>query len=164
MAEIGQGHARISHDHREITFESRGIDDAVRELEGAAQADPKLPLVHYYLGMTYVRKQDYERARVEFHKDLTVEPDAAFTYEQLGKVEFTLQNEGEAAKDFGLAVKLDPGWWNRAWGWLRSQNEGESISRRSHNWMKSFASTRITPALIIFADKFCYDRPRKRRP
>jgi tetratricopeptide (TPR) repeat protein len=83
-------------------------DDAVRELEAAAQADPKLPLAHYYLGMTYVGKQDYERARVEFQKDLALEPDAAFTYEQLGKVESTLQNEGEAAKDFGRAVKLDP--------------------------------------------------------
>jgi tetratricopeptide (TPR) repeat protein len=83
-------------------------DDAVRELEAAAQANPKLPLVHYYLGMTFVRKQDYERARVEFQKDLALEPDAAFTYEELGKVESTLQNEGEAAKDFGRAVKLDP--------------------------------------------------------
>ncbi len=108
MAEIGQG----APEFRMIIGKShlnRGeYDDAVRELEAAAQADPKLPLVHYYLGMTYVRKQDYERARAEFQKDLAQEPDAAFTYEQLGKVEATLQNEAEAAKDFGRAVKLDP--------------------------------------------------------
>jgi tetratricopeptide (TPR) repeat protein len=108
MAEIGQG----SPEFRMIIGKShlnRGeYDDALRELEAAAQADPKLPLAHYYLGMTYVRKQDYERARVEFQKDLDLERDAAFTYEQLGKVESTLQNEGEAAKDFGRAVKLDP--------------------------------------------------------
>jgi tetratricopeptide (TPR) repeat protein len=108
MAEIGQG----APEFRMIIGKShlnRGeYDDAMRELEAAAQADPKLPLVHYYLGMTYVRKQDYERARVEFQKDLAQEPDAAFTYEQLGKVESTLQNEAEAAKDFGRAVKLDP--------------------------------------------------------
>ncbi len=108
MAEIGQGspefHMIIGKSHL-----NRGeYDDAVRELEAAAQADPKLPLVHYYLGMTYVRKQDYERARAELQKDLTVEPDAAFTYEQLGKVNVTLQNEAAAAKDFGRAVKLDP--------------------------------------------------------
>lgn len=109
MAEIGQGTPVYRMIIGKAHLNRGELDDAVRELEGAAQADPKLPLVHYYLGMTYVRKQDYERARVEFHKDLTVEPDAAFTYEQLGKVEFTLQNEGEAAKDFGRAVKLDPG-------------------------------------------------------
>jgi tetratricopeptide (TPR) repeat protein len=107
MADIGQG----APEFRMIIGKShlnRGeYDDAVRELEAAAQADPKLPLVHYYLGMTYVRKQDYERARAEFQKDLAQEPDAAFTYEQLGKVEATLQNETEAAKDFGRAVKLD---------------------------------------------------------
>jgi tetratricopeptide (TPR) repeat protein len=108
MAEIGQG----APEFRMIIGKShlnRGeYDDAVRELEAAAQADPKLPLVHYYLGMAFVRKQDYERARMEFQKDLAQEPDAAFTYEQLGKVESTLQNETEAAKDFGRAVKLDP--------------------------------------------------------
>jgi tetratricopeptide (TPR) repeat protein len=109
MAEIGQD----SPEFRMIIGKShlnRGeYDDAVRELEAAAQAGPKLPLVHYYLGMTYVRKQDYERARDEFQKDLALEPDAAFTWEQLGKVESILQKEGEAAKDFGRAVKLDPG-------------------------------------------------------
>jgi tetratricopeptide (TPR) repeat protein len=108
MAEIGQGspefHMIIGKSHL-----NRGeYDDAVRELEAAAQADPKFPLVHYYLGMTYVRKQDYERARAELQEDLAVEPDAAFTFEQLGKVEVTLQNEADAAKDFGRAVKLDP--------------------------------------------------------
>jgi tetratricopeptide (TPR) repeat protein len=108
MSEIGQGspefHMIIGKSHL-----NRGeFDDAVRELNAAAQADPKLPLVHYYLGMTYVRRQDYDRARTEFQKDLVLEPDAAFTYEQLGKVESTLQNEAEAAKDFGRAVKLDP--------------------------------------------------------
>jgi tetratricopeptide (TPR) repeat protein len=48
----------------------------------------------------------------------------------LGKVESTLQNDGEAAKDFVRAVELDPGWWNRAWGWPKSQNARESIPRR----------------------------------
>jgi tetratricopeptide (TPR) repeat protein len=108
MAEIGQGvpefHMIVGKAHL-----NRGeYDDAIRELERAAQADPKLPLVHYYLGMTYVRKQDYQRARAEFQKDLALEPDAGFTYEQLGKVESTLQNERVAARDFERAVKLDP--------------------------------------------------------
>jgi tetratricopeptide (TPR) repeat protein len=108
MAEIGQGSAEFRMIIGKAHLNRGEYDDALRELDAAAEADPKLPLVHYYLGMTYVRRQDHERARVEFKKDLAVEPDAAFTYEQLGKVESTLQNEGEAAKDFGRAVKLDP--------------------------------------------------------
>ena len=108
MAEIGQGSPEFRMIIGKAHLNRGEFDDAVRELEAAAQADPKLPLVHYYLGMAFVRKQDYERARLEFQKDLALEPDAAFTYEQLGKVESTLQDEGEAAKDFGRAVKLDP--------------------------------------------------------
>ncbi len=108
MAEIGQGSPEFRMIMGKAHLNRGEYDEAVRELEAAAQADPKLPLVHYYLGMAFVSKQDYERARVEFQKDLAFEPDAAFTYEQLGKVESTLQNEGEAAKDFGRAVKLDP--------------------------------------------------------
>ncbi|MFZ0797570.1 MAG: tetratricopeptide repeat protein [Terriglobales bacterium] len=108
MAEVGQGAPEFRMIIGKAHLNRGEYDDAVKELKAAAQADPKLPLVHYYLGMTYVRQQDYERARAEFQKDLALEPDAAFTYEQLGKVESTLQNEREAAKDFGLAVKLDP--------------------------------------------------------
>jgi len=108
MTEIGQG----SPEFRMIIGKShlnRGeYDESVSELEAAAQANPKLPLVHYYLGMVYLRKQDLDRARSEFQKDLTLEPDAAFAYEQLGKVESTLQNEAEAVKNFRRAIKLDP--------------------------------------------------------
>jgi len=108
MAEIGQGAPEFRMIIGKAHLNRGEYDDAVKELKAAAQADPKLPLVHYYLGMTYVSKQDYERARLEFHKDLALEPDAAFTYEQLGKVESTLQNAEEAAKDFRLALRLDP--------------------------------------------------------
>jgi tetratricopeptide (TPR) repeat protein len=108
MAEVGQGSPEFRMIMGKAHLNRGEYDDAVRELEAAAQVDPKLPLVHYYLGMTFVGKQDYERARAEFQKDLVFEPNAAFTYEQIGKVESTLQNEEQAAKDFGRAVKLDP--------------------------------------------------------
>jgi tetratricopeptide (TPR) repeat protein len=108
MAEAGQGSPEFKMIMGKAHLNRGEYDDAVRELEAAAQADPKLPLVHYYLGMAFVRQQDFDRARAEFKKDLTFEPDAAFTYEQLGKVESTLQNNAEAAKDFSRAVKLDP--------------------------------------------------------
>jgi tetratricopeptide (TPR) repeat protein len=108
MTEVGQGSPEFRMIMGKAHLNRGEYDDAIRELEAAAQADPKLPLVHYYLGIVFVRKQDYERARVEFQKDLALEPDAAFTYEQLGKIESTLQNDVEAAKDFARATKLDP--------------------------------------------------------
>jgi tetratricopeptide (TPR) repeat protein len=109
MAEVGQGSAEYRMIIGKAHLNRGEYDDAVRELEAAAQADPKLPLVHYYLGVTYIRKQEYQRARFELHKDLASDSDGAFTYEQLGKVESALQDESEAEKDFSRAVKLDPG-------------------------------------------------------
>ena len=80
----------------------------MRELEVAAQDDPKLPFVNFNLGLAYVHKQQFEEARAEFQKDLALEPDAAFTYEQLANVNSTLQNEDEAASNYRQAIKLDP--------------------------------------------------------
>jgi tetratricopeptide (TPR) repeat protein len=108
LAEIGQGTPELQLITGKAHLNRGEYDDAVRDLEAAAQADPKLPFVHFNLGLAYVRKQDYERARAEFQKDLALEADVAFTYEQLGNVESTLQNEDEAAKNYRQAVKLDP--------------------------------------------------------
>ena len=36
-------------------------DKAIAELETAAQAEPKLPFVHFNLGIAHLRQQDYER-------------------------------------------------------------------------------------------------------
>ncbi|MGA9505389.1 MAG: tetratricopeptide repeat protein, partial [Terriglobales bacterium] len=83
-------------------------DDAVKELEAAAQADPKLPFVHFNLGLAFVHKQDYDRAREEFHKDIAVEPDLPFSYEQLGSVESTAGNDDQAASDYRKALQRNP--------------------------------------------------------
>jgi tetratricopeptide (TPR) repeat protein len=38
-------------------------DAALTEFQAAAAADPKLPFVHFNLGFTYLKKQDYSHAR-----------------------------------------------------------------------------------------------------
>ncbi len=108
LVEIGEGspgfHLLMGKGH----LNREEYDDAVKELEAAAQADPKLPFVHFNLGLAYVHKQDYDRAREEFHKDIAIEPDVPFAYEQLGSLESTVGNEDEAAKNYRSALKLDP--------------------------------------------------------
>jgi tetratricopeptide (TPR) repeat protein len=64
--------------------------------------------VHFNLGLAYVHKQDYDRAREEFHRDIALEPDVPFAYEQLGSLEATVANEDAAAKNYRSALKLDP--------------------------------------------------------
>jgi tetratricopeptide (TPR) repeat protein len=83
-------------------------DDAIKELDAAAQADPKLPFAHFNLGLAYVRKQDDDRARAEFRKDIAIEPDVPFAYEQLAGVESNSGHDDLAAKNYRSALKLDP--------------------------------------------------------
>ena len=108
LVEVGEGspefHLLMGKGH----LNREEYDDAVKELDAAAQADPKLPFVHFNLGMAYVHKQDYDRAREEFHKDIALEPDVPFAYEQLGSLESTVGNEDEAAKNYRSALKVDP--------------------------------------------------------
>jgi tetratricopeptide (TPR) repeat protein len=44
-------------------------DMALAEFKHAAEMDPKLPFVHFNLGLTYMKKQDYDKARDEFLED-----------------------------------------------------------------------------------------------
>ncbi len=90
LVEIGQGTPEYRLIIGKAHYNRGEYDDAVRELEAAAQADPKLPFVHFNLGLAYLRKQDHERARA------------------VGNVESTLQREDEAAKNYRQALKLDP--------------------------------------------------------
>ncbi len=84
------------------------FDDAVKELEAAAKGDPKLPYVHFNLGLAYARKNDNQRARGEFRKDIAVEPDTPFSYEQLGNIESTSGNDDGAIRNYRNALRYNP--------------------------------------------------------
>jgi tetratricopeptide (TPR) repeat protein len=107
LGEIGQDKPAFRLIMGKAHLNREEYDDAVRELEMAAKADPKLPFVHFNLGLAFLHKQQFEQARAEFQKDLAIEPDVAFTYEQLAGVESTLGNEDEAAKNYRQALKLN---------------------------------------------------------
>ena len=72
---------------------------ALSELQAAAQDNPRLPFVHFSLGLTYLKKQNYEQARDEFLKDAAVEPDLALNYDELGDVYSLMQQDGDAEPD-----------------------------------------------------------------
>ena len=57
-AEVGQNSPAV-HLMMGKAYLNRGDDDqALAELEQAAKADPKLPMVHYNLGIVYKHKRD----------------------------------------------------------------------------------------------------------
>lgn len=108
MAEVGGDSAEVHLFLGKAMLQLEAYDDASRELTAAADANPKLPLVHYHLGMLYSKKGDYARARDEFLKDIALEPDAAFNYDELGNVYFLMNQDSDAEKAYRQALKLDP--------------------------------------------------------
>ena len=82
-------------------------DPALAEFQAAADANPKLPFVHFNLGLTYLKKQDYEHARDEFLKDAAIEPDLALNYDELGDVYALLQQDAFAEKSYREALRRD---------------------------------------------------------
>jgi tetratricopeptide (TPR) repeat protein len=84
------------------------LDDALKEFQAAEAANPKLPFVHFNLGLTYVKKQDYENARSEFWKDAEIEPDLGLNYDQLGDVYWLLQQDSKAEDSYRAALHRDP--------------------------------------------------------
>jgi tetratricopeptide (TPR) repeat protein len=85
---------------------NRGEEDkALAELEQAAQADPKLPMVHYNLAMAHKNKREYDKARDEFLKDIAVEPEVAYNYDELGTMSLAQAQNLEARRYFEQALK-----------------------------------------------------------
>lgn len=82
-------------------------DDAVKELTTAAEANPKLPLVHYYLALALEKKNNYTAAKDEFLKDIALEPDEVSNYDEIGNVYFQLHEDVESEKAYQHALRLD---------------------------------------------------------
>jgi tetratricopeptide (TPR) repeat protein len=83
-------------------------DLALADFEAAAKANPKLPFVHFNMGLAYVKKQEYAAAKNEFLKDAAIEPDMALNYDQLGNVYWLMQDDVNAEKSYREALRRDP--------------------------------------------------------
>jgi tetratricopeptide (TPR) repeat protein len=88
--------------------------------------------VHFNLGLAYLHKQDYDRARAEFHKDIVLDPNESFSYEQLGGLEATAGNDDEAARNYHAALDRDPRLINAHMGLAK-------IEERRHNYPAALA-------------------------
>jgi tetratricopeptide (TPR) repeat protein len=77
---------------------------AIAEFQIAAAARPNLPLVHYFLGRSYLEQHAYAKAEAE----LLQEPGYPYSYEDLGLLYAQLNQTAKAEQAFRKAVALDP--------------------------------------------------------
>jgi Tfp pilus assembly protein PilF len=89
-------------------LQHREYDSAISELQKAAQANPRLPFVHFDLGLAYLSIDENEKAQQQFLQDMALEPDLADNYYQLGVVYSRAQDDVRAKSAFEEALKRDP--------------------------------------------------------
>jgi len=85
-------------------------DKAIEEFRKAVAMDPRMPGTHYSLGAAYMENSaaDFPKAEAEFHKELALDPNDAFSYAQLGQIALRRREYHEAELDYKRAATLNP--------------------------------------------------------
>jgi tetratricopeptide (TPR) repeat protein len=94
--------------------------DALREFQRALSLDPKVPNGHYFLGLTYLMRNDWAptpEARREFLEQLRLDPGSFSANFLLGYMAFNSNQSQEADHYLGEAARLNPS-SSEAWLYL----------------------------------------------
>lgn len=108
LLKIGDGSAEYRMFVGKYYLNLQQYDEALKEFQAAADADPKLPFVHFNLGLTHLKQGDYQQAREEFLKDAAIEPDLALNHDELGEMYRLMNDEANAEKSYREALRRDP--------------------------------------------------------
>ena len=132
LIEVGEHSAEL-HLFLGRAFLARGQDhQALMELDQAEKLGPRLPFLHYNLGLVYKRQRDFEKAKREFLKDRDIEPDVAYDYDELGTVSAALGDDEAAERYFREAVRRDArlgtSWYGLAKIHKQRKRYGEALS------------------------------------
>ena len=97
---------------------------ALEEFHAAAAARSDLPLVHYFLGRTYLEQHAYPEAEAELLKDMAIEPDFAYSYEDLGILYARLNQPEKAERYYRQAIEHNNTLVNSYFGLAKLYREG----------------------------------------
>ncbi len=88
-------------------------EEAVAEFRRALELDPRCPRAHYYIGMTYLIRDDFSvfpQAMREFETEVSLHPDTADAHLMLGTMRIYKDRDlAAAAVHLRRAVELEPG-------------------------------------------------------
>ena len=111
-------------------------DQALAEFHAAATAQPKLPMVHYFLGRTLLEQRAYPEAEAELLKDAALEPENAYNYEDLGILYVRLNQPEKAERYFRQAIETNDTLVNSYFGLAKLYREAaryaESLEMLDH--------------------------------
>ena len=96
---------------------NKQLDKAIEEFRGAIKISPESENADAYYGLAYTYKEleQYQKAAQNFKKVISLDPDDATTYVELGIIlSQNLRKYQEAAENFERATKLKPEYVN-AW-------------------------------------------------
>lgn len=87
------------------------IQEKVRQLEDLVKQNPENALMHYTLGVEYLRADQNEKAIATLKKALNLEPHYSAAYRELGKalVKSNLSEKAVEIFDKGIAVAEEKG-------------------------------------------------------
>ena len=83
-------------------------DEAIGVLEQGCKEDSERPDLYNLLGVCYFKKEEYEKAIVQFERAVHLNPSSAMDYANLGVNHNRLGNREEAIRYFTLALTMDP--------------------------------------------------------
>ena len=115
------------------------IDDAIKDLDAGGQADPKLPFVHFNLGLAYVQKQDYERARERISQGYRQRAGSPFCLRAVRRISKRMAGNdvGEPREIIATHLNLDPQRAGFAHGLSRRLRSIESAIRKHSTGTRS---------------------------
>ena len=92
----------------ESAFKAGDFDKATDSLQKAATQNPRNYSAHYYLGLIFLQRRDYNRAFTSFGNAVRINSDYAPAYIGRGQAQFGLN--GNPLSDFDKANQLDVKW------------------------------------------------------
>jgi tetratricopeptide (TPR) repeat protein len=89
-------------------YEAAGSPTGVAPLLKIIELDPKNETNFYYLGLTYFKSQQYDRAVAAFQQSLAIKPDFPHAWYQIGSSYFNAKKYKEAAEAYKKYVEARP--------------------------------------------------------